>query len=75
MHYMANRWELSRGQFRRRGNLIQVFPAYKEEILEIKFKNGKISELAQREMFSNKKEIVDQTTCEAYTRKIKIWFS
>jgi excinuclease ABC subunit B len=62
MHYMANRWELSRGQFRRRGNLIQVFPAYKEEILEIKFKNGKISELAQREMFSNKKEIVDQTT-------------
>ncbi len=60
MHYSANRWELSRGQFRQRGDLIQVFPAYREEILEIKFKNGKISELAQRGMFSNEKEVVGQ---------------
>ncbi len=60
MHYMANRWELSRGQFRQRGNLLQIFPAYKEEILEIKFKDNKIVELANRGIFSNEKEVVDK---------------
>lgn len=60
MHYTANRWELSRGQFRQRRNLLQIFPAYKEEILEIKFDKGRIEQLATRGIFSNQKEIHDQ---------------
>jgi excinuclease ABC subunit B len=61
MHYMANRWELSRGQFRQRGNLIQIFPAYKEEIIEIKFDGNKINQIATRGVFSNQREVLDRT--------------
>jgi len=59
MHYMANRWELARGQFRQRGNLIQIFPAYSEEILEIKYEDNRINELAMREVFSGEKKKID----------------
>ncbi len=57
MHYRANRWELSRGQFRQRNNLLQIFSAYKEEVLEIEFEGAKISQIASREIFSDQRQI------------------
>ncbi len=60
MHYSANRWELSRGQFRQRGNLLQVFPAYSEEILEIKFDADQITNIAARKTFSGQVDKIDR---------------
>lgn len=54
LHYHANRWEINRSEFRRRGDLIEVHPADGDEVLQIELKEDQIVALSLREPFDNK---------------------
>ncbi|MBU2592267.1 MAG: excinuclease ABC subunit UvrB [Patescibacteria group bacterium] len=55
LFYENNRWEVGRGVFRRRGDLIEIGLAYKEEILEVEFSGDKIIGLSLKKLFSDQK--------------------
>ena len=59
LHYTRSKLELSRGTFRVRGDLIELQPAYTDEILKITFKGNKIIGLEVRPIFMGKKVVVD----------------
>ncbi len=60
LHYQGNQWEIDRGQFRQRGNRVEIYPAYKEEILGIEIKDNKISRIYTRPLLENNKQDHDQ---------------
>jgi len=51
LHYSRSKFELNRGNFRIRGEIIEVLPAYADEILKIEIKKGKIEKLTVRPIF------------------------
>ena len=55
LFYENNRWEVGRGVFRRRGDLVEIGLAYKEEILEVEFSEGEIIGLSLKKLFSDQK--------------------
>jgi len=55
LRYLANRWELKRGEFRRRGERVEIYPAYFHDvILEVVFAEGRISELFLKSVFGER---------------------
>jgi excinuclease ABC subunit B len=51
LHYTRSKFELNRGNFRTRGEMIEVLPAYADEILKIEVEKGKIEKLTLRPIF------------------------
>lgn len=51
LHYRRVKMELARGSFRVRGEVIEIFPAYFDQILKIRFGNNRIKELTLRPLF------------------------
>ncbi len=60
IHYIRSNMDLNRGQFRVRGNKVEVFPAYQDKILAVYFKNGQIEKINIREQFSGKRKKLEQ---------------
>jgi excinuclease ABC subunit B len=60
LHYQGNKWEIDRGQFRQRGNRVEIYPAYKEEILGIEIKDNHISRIYTRPLLAGEKTEHDQ---------------
>jgi excinuclease ABC subunit B len=52
LHYSRSRWEIKRGFFRVRGENLEIFPAYGEEIVKINFSKGKIDKIISRHFMS-----------------------
>ncbi len=51
LHYTRSKFELNRGNFRARGEIVEVLPAYADEILKIEVEKGKIIKLTVRPIF------------------------
>lgn len=51
LHYSRSKFELNRGNFRCRGETIEIFPAYNDEILKIEISAGRIRDLRVRALF------------------------
>jgi excinuclease ABC subunit B len=60
LNYIRTRLDLSRGTFRVRGDILEVFPAYGDEILKIEAKSGVINEIILRPVFSGQKVNLDR---------------
>lgn len=60
IHYSRSNMDLNRGQFRVRGNKVEVFPAYQDKILAVYFKNNRIDKLNIREQFSGDRKKLEQ---------------
>jgi len=57
LHYSRSRMELFRGNFRIRGENIELIPAYEDEILKIVIKNNHIEDLQTRPIFGPAKHL------------------
>jgi len=55
LYYSANNWDLDRGQFRKRENLIEVNLAYDDQILEIELNADRIVYLGLKRPISGKR--------------------
>ena len=84
LFYQRSRGELSRGQFRIRGDRLEISLPYAEEILRVKFDGGKIAELSLYQPFDNREEkikdyflfpakhyLADETTLESGVSQIR----
>jgi len=60
LNYIRTRFDLSRGTFRVRGGVLEVFPAYGDEILKIEAESGIIKEISLRQVFSGQKVSLDR---------------
>jgi len=56
LHYDRSRMELSRSLFRVRGELVEIVPAYSDEILKVVFEGDKIASLEVRPLFKGKSQ-------------------
>ncbi len=54
LHYTRSRLGLERGTFRVRGAIVEVLPAYADEILKITFDQGKIADLQVRPLIGGR---------------------
>ncbi|MGB9706890.1 MAG: excinuclease ABC subunit UvrB, partial [Microgenomates group bacterium] len=53
LHYSRSKFELNRGNFRTRGEVIEILPAYADEILKIEIKGEKAEKLTVRPLFGS----------------------
>ncbi len=56
LYYQRTRMELDRGLFNSRGNIVQVFPAYSDEIIKIQWENDRIIRITSRTIFGSKEK-------------------
>ncbi|HUS59912.1 MAG TPA: excinuclease ABC subunit UvrB [Nevskiaceae bacterium] len=61
LHYSRSKMELNRGNFRLRGETIEIFPAYSDEILRLSITNGRLKKLTLRSLFAG-----DQVEVEGF---------
>ncbi len=54
LHYSRSKLEISRGNFRLRGENIEIFPAYSDEILKIIILKNRIKQIELRPVFGGK---------------------
>ena len=85
MQYERNDYELKRGTFRHRGDILEIYPAYKDEIIRVEFWGDEIDRIqvlhpVSREVFSElekvgiypaKHFILDQDTREEAIKRIE----
>ncbi len=85
MQYERNDYELKRGTFRHRGDVLEVYPAYKDEIIRVEFWGEEIdriqilhpvsreviSELEKVGIYPAKHFILDQDTREEAIKRIE----
>lgn len=58
IYYSRSRLEFTRGNFRQRGNILEIYPPYGEEIIKIHFQGDKINKITKRNFWDyNLKEI------------------
>ena len=48
LYYQRSRLEFSRGNFRLRGEVIEIYPSYADEIIKIAWEDGKITSVSSR---------------------------
>ncbi|MCD6225881.1 excinuclease ABC subunit UvrB [bacterium] len=53
LHYQRSRLELTRGSFRLRGEVLEIYPAYEERIIRVVTSLGKIKEIFSTDLFGN----------------------
>ncbi len=85
MQYERNDYELKRGTFRHRGDILEIYPAYKDEIIRVEFWGDEIdriqvlhpvsrevlSELDKVGIYPAKHFILDQDTREEAIKRIE----
>ncbi len=85
MQYERNDYELKRGTFRHRGDILEIYPAYKDEIIRVEFWGDEIdriqvlhpvsrevlSELEKIGIYPAKHFILDQDTREEAIKRIE----
>ncbi len=57
IQYERNDYEFSRGKIRVRGDVVEVFPAYREDALRIQFDDDKIEKIAQIDPVSSEEKV------------------
>lgn len=60
LHYSRSKFELKRGNFRLRGEILEIFPAYSDEIVKIKFEKERIKEISYSPLFKDEKNLVEK---------------
>lgn len=48
LHYERSRLELSRGLFRTRGEAVELYPSYSDEVIRVTFSGNKVNEITTR---------------------------
>lgn len=59
-YYSRSKLELERGNFRLRGEAIEVFPAYADEILRLEIRNQVIRKISLRSVFSGEEILLEK---------------
>jgi excinuclease ABC subunit B len=59
MHYSRSRLEFTRGNFRQRGNTLEIYPPYGEEIIKAHFQGNKIYKITKRSFWDYNLEEID----------------
>ena len=54
LYYQRSRLEFSRGNFRLRGEVVEIYPSYADEIIKIAWENGKITSVSSRPIIEGK---------------------
>ena len=62
MHYSRSRLEFTRSNFRQRGNTLEIYPPYSEEIIKIHFQGNKIEKITKRSFWDYNLEETDSYT-------------
>ncbi len=60
LYYTRSRLEFSRGLFRLRGESVEIYPSYSDEVVRITWKGDKIVKISLRDVFSAKEEVIEQ---------------
>ena len=61
LYYQRTRMELDRGLFSVRGETVQIFPAYADDVIKIKWEKGQITKIISRSFMGNR-----QTNLKTY---------
>ena len=56
MHYTRSRLDFERGTFRQRGNNIEIYLPYSEEIVKVEFEDNKIEKIGKRPVWQTETE-------------------
>ena len=56
MHYSRSRLDFERGTFRQRGNNIEIYLPYSEEIVKVEFEDNKIGKISKRPVWQTETE-------------------
>ncbi len=67
MHYVRSRVEFNRGSFRTRGNQVEIYPAYSDDIVKIIFDKREIKEITSRPFWELKSKPL--RNCAIYPAK------
>lgn len=59
LHYQRSKFELSRGSFRVRGDILEILTAYADEILKITFENDQIKKVEIRPLLGGQGKEID----------------
>jgi excinuclease ABC subunit B len=60
IHYRRSNMDLTRGQFRVRGNKVEVFPAYQEQIVSVYFKDKSVCKITIQDQFAGERKEIDR---------------
>ncbi len=60
LYYQRSRMELERGFFRVRGDLIEIYPSYGDEVIQVGWENEVINKVIKRDAFDSKRKHLDE---------------
>jgi len=60
LYYQRSRLEFGRGFFRTRGESVEIYPSYSDEIIKIIWKEDRVYKITAREVFGEKETKLDQ---------------
>jgi len=60
LYYQRSRLEFSRGFFRLRGEAVEIYPSYSDEIIRIVWRKDNITKITARSVFEGKESQLDQ---------------
>lgn len=60
LYYQRSRMDFARGNFRIRGDVLEIYPSYSDEIIRIVWEGDKISKITTRDFFGTGEEELDR---------------